>query len=194
MSEGLDPLRQGDRSHDLGRLLAVLGWDIALHRLAEAIPDARQPLGQVAQCTDAAADKVLRLVDDAQPACQAAATEAAALSARLAVLAAHPDLGVGEARAVLAEAAAALSHQARVHHQLAGLLGRIMLAQDFQDLSGQVIRKVVGILDHGGQPLQQLLSPSEAPGADAQPTSRQEGPAKGLLQQDVDDRLASMRI
>ena len=196
MSEGQDHLRQlDDRVREVGRLLAKLGWDVTLHRLAQEIPDARDRLGYVAQMTDSAANKVLNLVDEAQPLCEAAATEAAALSGRLAVLAEHPDLGVGESRALLAEAAAALAHQAEVNRHQAGLLSQIMLAQDFQDLSGQVIKKVVGILDHAEQQLQQLLSQSEGPQAAGPVPSRLKGPQvpdKAVVQEDVDDLLASL--
>ena len=196
MSEGQDLLRQwDDQVRELGRLLATLGWDVTLHRLAEAVPDARDQLGYVAHMTDSAANKVLNLVDDAQPRCEAAATEAAAFSGRLALLSGHPDLGVGEARALLAEAAAALAHQAQVNRHQAGLLSQIMLAQDFQDLSGQVIKKTVGILDHAEQQLHQLLARCKGPEAAAPAPSRLEGPQvpdKAVLQKDVDDLLASL--
>lgn len=196
LSEGQSHLRHwDDRVCELGRLLAALRWDITLHRLAEEIPDARARLGYLAQMTDGAANKVLNLVDEAQPRCEAAATEAAALSGRLALLADHPDLGVGEARALLAEAADALAHQAAVNRHRAGLLSQIMLAQDFQDLSGQVIKKVVGILDHAEQQLQQLLSQSEGPEAAAPAPSRLEGPQvpdKAVVQEDVDGLLATL--
>lgn len=196
LSEGQDHLRQcEDRARALGRLLATLGWDITLHRLADEIPGARDRLGYVAQMTESAANKVLNLVDQAQPNCEAAATEAAALSGRLAVLAEHPELGVGEARALLAEAAAALAYLAQANRHQAGLLSQIMLAQDFQDLSGQVIKKVVGILDHGEQQLQQLLSRSAGPEAAVLAASRLEGPQvpdKAVVQEDVDDLLVSL--
>ena len=196
MSEGQGHLHPcDDRVRALGRLLSTLGWDITLHRLAAEIPDARDRLGYVAQMTDGAANKVLKLVDEAQPNCEAAASEAAALSGRLAVLAEHPLLGVGEARALLSEAAAALAHQAQVNRHQAGLLSQILLAQDFQDLSGQVIKKVVGILDHGPQQLQQLLSQSAEPKAAAPASSRLDGPQvpdKAVVQEVVEDLLASM--
>lgn len=196
MSEGQEHLRQWDkRVREVGRLLATLGWDVTLHRLAEEVPDARARLGYVAQMTDSAANKVLNLVDEAQPRCEAAATEAAALSGRLALLAEHPDLGVGESRALLAEAAAALAHQAEVNRHQAGLLSQIMLAQDFQDLSGQVIKKVVGILDHAELQLQQLLSQTDGPEAATPAPSRLQGPQvpdKAMVQEDVDDLLASL--
>lgn len=196
LSEGQDQmLRLDQRVGELGRLLAILGWDLTLHRLAQEIPDARDRLGYVARMTDAAATQVLNLVDDAQPRCEAAASEATELSDRLARLAGHADLGVGEARAALAEAAAALAHQADVKGQLAGLLSRIMLAQDFQDLSGQVIKKVAGILDHAERQLCQLLAQSEGPVAPAAVAARLEGPqlpSKAVAQEDVDDLLASL--
>lgn len=196
MSEGQNHLRQwDDQVHEVGRLLGKLGWDLSLHRLVEQIPDARERLGHVAQMTDRAANKVLNLVDEAQPRCEAAAIEATALAGRLALLAEHPDLGLGESRALLAEAAAALAHQAEVNRQQAGLLSQIMLAQDFHDLSGQLIQKVVGIVEHAEQQLQLLLSHSA--GADAalpQPPQMAgpQVPDKAVVQEDVDDLLASM--
>jgi chemotaxis regulatin CheY-phosphate phosphatase CheZ len=79
-------------------------------RLADQSLDGRGRPGQVGS----AADEVLNSVDAAQPVYEAAAAEAEALSLRLAGLADHPELGVGEARAALAEAAAALQHQGGV--------------------------------------------------------------------------------
>jgi len=196
LSEGQDQMLQLDeRVRELGRLLAALGWNITLHRLADEIPDARDRLGYVARMTDAAATQVLNLVDEAQPRCEAAAGEATELSGRLASLSSHASLGVGEARAALAEAATALAHQSEEHGHQAALLSRIMLAQDFQDLSGQVIKKVVGILDHAEHQLCQLLAQSEGPVAPTAPPARLEGPQmpdKAVAQEDVDDLLASL--
>lgn len=196
MSEGQQHLHTGDdRVRELAGLLGALGWDVALHRLAREIPDARGRLGHVAQLTDKAASTVLDIVDDAQPRCEAAAGEAAELSSRLAVLCGHADLGVGEARAALAEAAAALAHQSAVNRLQAGLLSQIMLAQDFQDLSGQVIKKVIGILDHAEQQVCQLLAQSRGPASAAAAPARLEGPQtpeKAVAQEDVDDLLASL--
>lgn len=179
----------------LGGLLAALGWDEALHRLRDQIPDARERLAYVAQMTDAAAHKVLNLVDDSQPACEAAAGDAAKLALRLAAQAEHPELGVGEARAALAEAAITLGQLGQAHRHQAGVLSQIMLAQDFQDLSGQVIKKVVGILANAEAQLLQLLAQSEGPQPDAAAQAALAGPQapdKAVAQEDVDDLLASM--
>jgi len=197
LSEGRDALDQLDeRVRRLGTTLNELGWDVALHELADEIPDARERLAYVGQMTEAAATKVLNLVDDAQPVCRAAAGDADELAARLAALAAHPELGVGEARAALAEAVAALQHQGGVVRAQAAVLSDIMMAQDFQDLSGQVIKKVVGIITHTEQQLRQLLAQTEGRAA-AQPLDlgKLQGPQvpeKAVAQEDVDDLLASL--
>ena len=196
LSEGRDALDQLDeRVRRLGATLAELGWDAALHQLADEIPDARERLAYVGKMTEDAANKVLNMVDAAQPVCQSAASDAEVLAARLATLAEHPELGVGEARAALAEAVEALRHQGGVVRGQSGVLTDIMMAQDFQDLSGQVIKKVEGIISHTEQQVRMLLAQTEGRGIEAPAAARLEGPQvpeKAVAQEDVDDLLASM--
>ncbi len=181
----------------LGVTLAALGWDVALRQLAAELPDARDRLAYVGKMTEAAAMKVLNMVDDAQPQCQSAAAEALLLAERLEGVAEHPALGVGEARAALAEAAAAMRHQAALQQAQRSVLSDIMMAQDFQDLSGQVIKKVVSIIGHAEQQLGQMLAQSEGQAsALAGPAPAQlagpQVPDKAVSQDDVDDLLASL--
>ena len=198
LADGPDALDELDALvRRLGATLAELGWDEALHQLADELPDARDRLAYVGKMTEDAAMKVLNMVDAAQPACQAAAGEALALAERLDGVGQHPELGVGEARAALAEAAAALRHQAGLQKSHNSVLTDIMMAQDFQDLSGQVIKKVVTIIGHAEQQLQQMLARSEgrSPAGTADRNDRLEGPQvpdKAVGQGDVDDLLASL--
>ena len=196
LSDGQDALDQLDELvRRLGATLADLGWDVALHQLADELPDARERLAYVGQMTEDAAMKVLNMVDAAQPACQAAASDATLLADRLQGLSAHAELGVGEARAALAEAAEALRHQGGVARAQNGVLSDIMMAQDFQDLSGQVIKKVVVIISHTEQQLRQLLAQSEGKAIERLDVGKLEGPQvpdKAVGQEDVDDLLASM--
>lgn len=196
LSDGRAALDQlDDRVRLLGTTLAELGWDAALHQLADEIPDARERLDYVGQMTEAAATKVLNMVDEAQPVCQGLASDASALAQRLDTLVGHPELGVGEARAALAEAVAALQHQAGVMRQQASVLSDIMMAQDFQDLSGQVIKKVVGIISHTEQQLRQLLAQTEGRSSEVVASHQLAGPQvpeKAVSQADVDDLLASL--
>ena len=197
LADGPDALDQLDALvRRLGATLAKLGWDQALHQLAGELPDARDRLAYVGQMTESAAMKVLNMVDAAQPACQSAADEALALATRLEGVGQHADLGVGEARAALAEAAAALRFQAGLQQSHNAVLTEIMMAQDFQDLSGQVIQKVVTIIGHAEQQLQQLLAHSDGGNlASAQHDHRLAGPQvpdKAVDQDGVDDLLASL--
>lgn len=196
LSEGRAALEQLDeRVRRLGATLAELGWDAALHLLADEIPDARERLAYVGQMTEAAANKVLNMVDAAQPVCHAAASDAEALAGRLASLAEHPELGVGEARAALAEAVQALRHHGGVVRGQSEVLTDIMMAQDFQDLSGQVIKKVVGIISHTEQQLRMLLAQTEGRVVVVPVQTKLEGPQvpeKAVAQEDVDALLASM--
>ncbi len=197
LSDGPDALDELDALvRRLGATLAELGWDVALHQLVDELPDARDRLAYVGKMTEAAAMKVLNMVDDAQPSCQAAAGEALALAERLEATGAHPALGVGEARAALAEAGAALRHQAGLQKAHNAVLTDIMMAQDFQDLSGQVIKKVVMIIGHAEQQLLQMLAQSEGRPPVAAPDSSQlagpQVPTKAVAQEDVDDLLASL--
>ena len=198
LSDGPDALDELDALvRRLGATLAELGWDVALHQLADELPDARDRLAYVGRMTEDAAMKVLNMVDAAQPVCSSAATEALELADRLQAAGTHADLGVGEARAALAEAAAALRHQASLQKATNSVLTDIMMAQDFQDLSGQVIKKVVTIIGHAEQQLRQMLAQSEgkAPLMVAPDKAQLAGPQvpdKAVAQEDVDDLLASL--
>lgn len=196
LSDGRDALDELDeRVRRLGSTLAELGWDAALHQLADEIPDARERLDYVGRMTESAATRVLNMVDVAQPVCQSAAAESDAVAQRLAALSDHPALGVGEARAALAEAAATLQHQRDLLRSQASVLCDIMMAQDFQDLSGQVIKKVVGIISHTEQQLRQLLAQTEGRSPDEAAAGQLAGPQvpeKAVAQADVDDLLASL--
>lgn len=196
LSEGRESLvRLDERIGQLGTMLADLGWDTALHQLAHDLPDARERLAHVGQMTEDAAMKVLNMVDAHQPTCLSAAIDAQLLSERLADLSEHPDLGVGEARAALAEAAEALRQQAIVVREQNAVLTDIMLAQDFQDLSGQVIKKVMGVIQHTEQQLLQLLPAGEGRtrlSPDAGQLAGPQSPSRAASQQDVDDMLAEL--
>lgn len=200
MSESQGPMQQLDaRVQRFGALLSELGWDLTLGRWATELPDVRDRLGHVAKMTDAAANKVLNLIDDAQPECDVIVTQSSELALRLAQLADHAELGVGEARAALAEAAAVLKHQGEAARRQSEVLSQIMLAQDFQDLSGQAIKKVVGSVSRAEQQLGLLRAQSQRDlpdGAEAATSSpRLEGPQlpeQAVAQDDVDDLLASL--
>ena len=187
--------RLGRITRQLHEAVVELGLDAHIRRVAGEIPDARDRLSYVGRMTESAAHKVLNLVDEASPACAARQSEASALAAELATAATTcPDARTAE---LLERAAQAHRTQAAFAVQQAQHLSEIMLAQDFQDLSGQVIKKVIDIISQTETQLLGLLMDSkpEHLAALVQSEARLEGPQvpdKALKQDDVDALLAAM--
>jgi chemotaxis protein CheZ len=168
-----------DIARQLQEALQVLGYDKVLHEVAQEIPDARDRLAYVGQMTERAAHKVLGLVDQAKPDCLALVAEGEALLAQ-----------GGELPPAVADYLRRTVEHARAQQDT---LNNIMMTQDFQDLSGQVIQKVIGIITRTETQLQEMLEHSEPPQV-AQRTelAGPQVPDKALQQDDVDDLLASL--
>jgi chemotaxis protein CheZ len=115
--------------------LAQLGVMPQLQRAADGIPDARSRLNFIAEKTANAADKVLNTVDSAKAEQAAIAQKTRDLAA---ALMANPVKAVASG-AVLNFVQDVESATARTDSHLTD----IMLAQDFHDLTGQVVAKVV---------------------------------------------------
>ena len=195
LSAGADALDHlDDRVKRLGATLTELGWDLALRQLLEEIPDARERLRYVGQMTEDAAMKVLNMVDASQPACQAAARDQGTLADRLEGLLHDKSASPEATRAALAEAASQLRRSQALSAGMAETLTSIMLAQDFQDLSGQVIKKVVAIISHTEDQLGRLLADGGSAAVPVMTPTLQgpQVPTKAVAQADVDDLLASL--
>jgi chemotaxis protein CheZ len=186
-----DVYRQlGQITRQLHDTLTELGVMPQLQRAAQGLPDARSRLHYVAQKTGAAADRVLDAVEHAK-------REQAHIVDALRRLA--PAMADDPARAALLEV---LHGAESASTRLDAHLTDIMLAQDFHDLTGQVVGKVVGLAGDLEASLVALLVQA-APAAlvpDDHP-SRLEGPVidpkrRGADvvadQGEVDDLLASL--
>lgn len=150
----------------------------AIQSAVEELPDACDRLRYVKEMTEKAANKVFSLIDQMQ-------ADAAALQAQAAALAAAG-----------ADAASVAALKALADRQQA-LSTELMMSQDFQDLSGQVINKVVKLLVSVEQPMEQVLDQARNAGTQAMPLDEAEltgvqTPDKALKQDDVDDLLASL--
>lgn len=166
----------------------------ALHKLSEELPDACERLDYVKRMTDRAANKVLGIVESAQEDAEAVRRQGSELSQSLQRLAAAPDLSVERARAMMRLCAAYAAGASSFADRVKGLQTEIMMAQDFQDLSGQVINKVLNMLRPAEAPLQQLLAAhvAAAPAAAEEQLAGVQTPDKALQQDDVDALLAEM--
>lgn len=165
-----------------------------LHNVAEELPDARERLAYVRSMTEQAATKVLNLVEAAQNDAEAVRKKGRELSDALNRLALSTNISQDRARALMKLCAAYAADAASFAAREKSLHTEIMMSQDFQDLSGQVINKVSKMLERAEPPLKDLISSLPAPAAEAEPEELRgvQTPDKALKQDDVDDLLASL--
>ena len=164
-----------DLIHRIGKLTRMLrdnmrelGLDKEIEKAAEAIPDARDRLHYVATMTEQAADRALNAIDRAQPLQDQLADRASALDKRWAEWFEAPK-ELDEAKALVTETRSYLSDVPDMTSATNKELMEIMMAQDFQDLTGQVIKKMMEVIHQIEHQLVQVLI-DNAPGAHARET------------------------
>ena len=148
--------RIGHMTRALHESLRGLGLDKLIEKAAADIPDARDRLDYVARLSEDAAQKVLNATDAAGPLQDRIASDARSLTASWQGLL---DGGAGDAqwRVLAQQTVAALDVSAGNTSATKAHLMDIMMAQDFQDLTGQVIKKVTSIAQNLEKQLVQML-------------------------------------
>jgi len=136
--------RIGQMTRQVHNTLRALGTEDVLQDAVQAIPDARQRLTYIAQMTEQAASRVLNATDIAQPIQNRLHADAQGLRARWDKLFAN-QLSVEEFTALSSETRGFLGDVVQGSRATNEQLMEIMMAQDFQDLTGQVIKKVVDL-------------------------------------------------
>jgi chemotaxis protein CheZ len=183
--------------------LRELGYDKALTEASSAINDAQDRLEYVATLTEQAANKVLNTLDDGMPAQDLLSKQAKDMESRWADLFSGK-LSLDEFKALAGDSRQfAASVNEATEAEKARLL-EIMMAQDFQDITGQLIKMVVKITQTVESELAQLLRDS-APAdlkeklakkeAAPAPAPLMQGPSvpdTALNQDNVDDLLADL--
>jgi len=173
--------------------LTQLGVMPKLQQAADGLPDARSRLSYIAQKTGDAANKVLNLVDQAKAEHQRISSETRRIAASIV---ADPVKAVASG-AVMNFVGDVESSTERIDQHLTD----IMMAQDFHDLTGQVVAKVVSLASELEDSLVKLLVQA-APPEQAQkvesavlagPVVSFEGRTDVVANQgEVDDLLASL--
>src|SRR6185369_3096619 len=137
--------RIGHMARALHDTLGQLGYDKVLEKTVSALPDAKDRLAYVANLTEQAACRVLNATDIASPLVDDIENRSRALGADWDKVFANqmsPEAFkqlATETRTFLNEQ---LPQKAQATH---AQLTEIMMAQDFQDLTGQVIKKIVAL-------------------------------------------------
>ncbi len=192
--------RIGHMARLLHDSLRELGYDRMLQDSANRIPDARERLAYIAQMTEQAASRVLNATDIAKPLQDRLLTESETLGARWERMFAN-QLSVEEFKVLAADSRAFFTAAPAKIKTTNAQLTEIMMAQDFQDLTGQVIKKIVETVQSlEGQLLKVLIEVMPEERKAAAPESLMNGPvvnAEGRTdvvtsQAQVDDLLESL--
>ena len=148
--------RIGHMTRALHESLRGLGLDKLIEKAASDIPDARDRLDYVARLSEQAAKRVLDATDAANPLQDGIDTGAAELSRSWRTLLAS-DAGEADWRALAERTVAGLDASRTAAVATRTHLMDIMMAQDFQDLTGQVISRITGIAQNLEKQLVQVL-------------------------------------
>ncbi|MCE9663980.1 protein phosphatase CheZ [Halomonas sp. M5N1S17] len=148
--------RIGQLTRMLRESMRELGLDKEIEKAAEAIPDARDRLSYVATMTEQAAERALNAIDRAQPLQDSLSDGAESLDKRWAEWFAEPK-ELDEARELVNETRSYLAAVPDKTQATQKELLEIMMAQDFQDLTGQVIKKMMDVIREIEHQLVQVL-------------------------------------
>ena len=184
--------------------LRELGYDKALTEASSQIMDAQDRLEYVATLTEQAANKVLNTLDDGMPAQDKLSKQAKDMENRWSDLFSGK-LSIDEFKALAGDSRNFAQLVSEATEAEKARLLEIMMAQDFQDITGQLIKKVVIITKTVENELTQLLrdsAPAEVKeklaqkqAAQEQPEPLMQGPSVptvALDQDSVDDLLADL--
>ena len=197
----------GRMTRQLHEALNGFALDTRVASLAESdIPDARMRLNHVIDMTENAANRTLTAVEGTLPIAEQLRAQADDLADKWRRFC-NKDMKLDEFRAMSREIADFLTlahqHADRIH----GNLSEVMMAQDFQDLTGQIIRRVISLVQEVEDRLIELVRLSgNAARKDEQPDARSglargQGPAVPGVKDDgnavsgqdeVDDLLSSL--
>ena len=165
--------RVGVMARQLHDSLSGLGYDRALEEAASQIPDAQQRLAYVAQLTEQAANRVLAATEVARPLQDELLIDTEYLSARWEKMFAN-QLSVEEFKQLAADTRGFFNAAPAKVRTTNEQLTDIMMAQDFQDLTGQVIKKIVDLAQDLERQLVNVL-------IEAMPEDRKAAAPEGLM-------------
>ena len=177
--------------------LTYVGADDALAEATHEFPSARERLIHVAELTEKAANTVLNKVDETLPIQQKIESEATALAQQWEANAVE-NLTKEQLLALGAQTRAHLANSSQASATMQQALTDIMMAQDFQDLTGQLIKKVVAVLERTETDLLRLLisgAPADKVAAIPKPEELAGPGAVGdvaMDQSDIDSMLADL--
>lgn len=146
----------GQMTRGLHNLLRELGYDKALGQMAQELPNNRDRLNYIAAMTAQAAERTLNAAESAQPIQTRLSGTARELSGKWDRLF-DKQLGVDEFKALVRDTRGYLKDVPNQTEATHAQLMEIIMAQDFQDLTGQVIKRILDAAQHLETQLLSLL-------------------------------------
>ena len=146
----------GHLTRKLHDTLRELGYDKKLAETVDAIPDTRERLAYIATMTQQAAERALTATEVAQPIQEKLEAGALGLSSKWQRLFDN-QLSLEEFKQLAEETRSYLKEIPSQTKATNAQLMEIMMAQDFQDLTGQVIKKVIDMAHQMERDMLQLL-------------------------------------
>ena len=205
----LTSVRETELYQDMGKLTRELhdaisnfGMDDSISELAEHdIPDARERLSYVITKTDEAANKTLEAVETSIPICTDLNNQASELHGRWTKFTKR-ELSADDFR-ILSKDIGHFFSNAKGLVDVKSNLTDVLLAQEYQDLTGQIIKKVinlvedvenklVGLVQLTGAPQLEKSKKSDASSLDGPPVPGLEHSDTVSGQDEVDDLLSSL--
>ncbi|MBX6393977.1 MAG: protein phosphatase CheZ [Burkholderiales bacterium] len=192
--------RIGMLTRTLHDALRELGYDKAVEDAVNKLPDARDRLSYIAELTGKAAERALNAVELGQQYQKALEAEAKRLAAQWDRVFAG-ELPLEDFKHTAVETRTFLKNLPLQTEQTYAQFTEIMMAQDFHDLTGQVIQRILKLAQNLESQLVKLLidatPPDKRPAADSEWLS---GPAMNAAnrddvvtnQQQVDELLESL--
>lgn len=202
--------KENELFQEVGRLTrelheAIIGFvlDDRIAQVAQHdMPDATERLRHVIEMTEEAADKTLTAVEESLPVAQELESQAADLAERWERFRSRK-LDLEDFRALSDELGTFLDLANNHSKTLNSNLSEVLMAQGYQDLTGQIIKRVITLVQDVEEKLVRLISLSR-PAQQAQVVKKEEVELEGPVvpgvtqgdvltsQDDVDDLLSSL--
>ncbi len=150
----LTHIRESDLYQEMGKLtrelhdaITAFGMDEQFNKLAEMeIPNARQRLRHVIEMTDQAANRTLEAVESSLPICEEMGTRSRSLHADWKRFT-QRDMNLAEFVDLAKQLDGFFTTNTGDAERLRDSLTSVLMAQDFQDLTSQIIKKVITLVE-----------------------------------------------
>jgi chemotaxis protein CheZ len=207
--DALTRLRESELFQEIGKLTRELHDTLNAFRLDSRvaslanvdIPDAKDRLHYVVRMTEQAATVTLNRVEESRPICKTQRERSAALAASWNRFL-NREMGVEEFRQLAAEVGEFFAWTERNATTLDAGLSEVLMAQSYQDLTGQIIKRVIALVEEVEGNLVNLIrlsgqrfapqTQSDAIRLEGPQVPGRESPDAVANQDEVDDLLSSL--